>query len=76
MLTRGKDESTSVYGFLISAEISDANTESLIEALTHRFIDGPNFMEGIGKIEAECLGPLDIVEAIPTEAVSALIGVP
>jgi hypothetical protein len=60
MLTRGKDEAISVYGFLVAVEISDSDTDKVHRDVALRLADGPSFIEGVGSIDVECLGKVDI----------------
>lgn len=62
MLRRGVDETTSTHGFLIAIELSDSEP-GLSEAVAIRLADGPSFMEGVGKVDVEHLGKLDIYDA-------------
>lgn len=59
MLQRGKDTSTYIHGFLVGVEMEEGAPTSA-EQVALRLADACSFMEGIGKIDVESLGKLDI----------------
>ena len=67
MLTSGQNNiPVSTWGYLISVELEDTGeqsvTEKLAAAVAMRLTDAPSFMEGVGKVEVEILGKLDLYE--------------
>ena len=69
MFQRGKDTPIVTYGFLVSAELEDGSLTS-VHDIASRFVDAVAWMEGVGKVDVESLGPIDVYpgeEDLPLE---------
>lgn len=62
MLQRGKDSPLTMHGFLVGVELVESITTP--EQVALRLADSLGFMEGIGHVDVESLG---IIEVIPDE---------
>ena len=65
MLTRGKSGAIRTYGFLISLEIQDGETTP--EKAANLLADSLTFHEGIGQVDIEQLGEIDIYGEEPQD---------
>ena len=63
MLQRGKGN-TKTYAFLLAIDCQDFVD---LEKVRFHLSDAISWMEGCGKTEAECLGPIDVYEELPIE---------
>ena len=60
MLTRDKAGAIRTYAYLISVELQDGETTP--EAVVNALSDSLNFKEGVGKVDVENLGEIDVYE--------------
>ena len=61
MLSSGKAIPTTTWGYLVAVELEDGG-HMTPEGIRERLTDAPAYMEGVGKIDVELLGKLDIYE--------------
>jgi len=54
---------TEHFGFLISAEIEAGKATT--ELVLHKLADSLAWVEGIGEVDVECLGKIDVYEKEP-----------
>jgi len=59
MLVGDKDTEVKTYGFLIAVEVEPKVDHN---KLILKLMEGPRFMEGIGHIDIEELGEVEVVE--------------
>lgn len=59
MLRRGKDSTTSIQGYLIGVEV-ESDSPTTPEQVACRIADGLAWMEGIGHIDVESLGEIQV----------------
>ena len=60
MLIRDKTGVIRTYAFILSVELQDGETTP--EAVVNALSDSLNFKEGVGRVEIENLGELDVYE--------------
>ena len=60
MLQRGKDNPISLHGFLVGVELVDGIATP--EQISLRLADSLGFMEGIGHVDVEALGIIEVID--------------
>lgn len=61
MLQRGKDSPTSIQGYLVGVEV-ESNSPTTPEQIACRLADGLAWMEGVGHVDVESLGEIQVYD--------------